>query len=107
MFSFFQNSHRVGKKPVCSVIPTLVLKQELSEDGSLNLAPVVLEKVLEPLCTLDFTDFMLSECLKHGVNYKSLQISSDLRLGHDEEINALNQRVVDMSDELFELPKTK
>lgn len=106
MFSFFQKSHRVGKEPCVSFLPQIVLVPELSDSGSLSIQPTVLETVLEPLATLDFTDFQISECLKHGVNYKALKISPDLRLGFDDEIKSLNAHIDEMNDQLFNLPKS-
>lgn len=87
----------------CSIqsTPDITLVVEHQSDGSVVTVPKCLDSLIDPLSSLTFTDFSISECLKKGVSYKSLNISPDLRLGFDAEIDSFNSRLEEISDKLF------
>lgn len=71
-----------------------------TENGPV-ITRVCLETSVRPLAALSFSDFSLSECLKNGVTYKSLQIDKNLRLGHDDIITSFNERLENNVESLF------
>lgn len=71
-----------------------------TENGSV-ITRVCLETSVRPLAALSFTDFSLSECIKNGVSYKSLQIDKNLHLGHDDIITSFNERLENNVESLF------
>ena len=85
----------------CQSLPDIILCVERQFDGSVISVPRCLDSVIDPLSSLTFTDFSISECLKKGVSYKSLNISPDLRLGFDDEIDSFNSRLEEISEQLF------
>ena len=66
--------------------PTILL----SLDSEGNKSMLVVEQHEDPSTSLDFSDFALSECLRHGVSYHALQVSPDIRMGSDASIEAFN-----------------
>ena len=71
---------------------TPVLCHEVDSDGNSKTLLKYMDTLLEPLSLLSFTDFQLSEMIKNGVSYDSLNITDDLRLGHEAEFAAFDKR---------------
>lgn len=81
--------------------PQIVLISETDSDGKTVIVEKDINTSINPACSLDYSDFALQRMLETGVSYKALQINPDLRLGFDDEINAFNERLVEMADKLF------
>lgn len=77
---------------------TFMLVHDAASD---SIKKVCLELMDNPLLGLDFTDFKLSECIRHGISYKALNISPDMRNGHDAEFDLLESRFSDLEKDIF------
>lgn len=85
----------------CLEVSVPRLTHYLAHDDDGNLSVHILEKDIHPLSSLNWDDFSLERLVKSGVNIKSLGISTDLRIGFDSEIDAFNERLMSISDKLF------
>lgn len=81
--------------------PTLVMVSETQADGTCAVVVKDLNSVSDGLHSLDYDDFKIQKMLESGVSYKAIQISSDYRLGNDDEINAFNEKLASIADKLF------
>lgn len=90
-----------SKPSVKVFMPTVLETHEIHEDGTVEKKQVILEKESNPLLGLKFSDFNINECLRHGIMYKSLAISKDLRLGFDSEIDAFNEKLESVASKMF------
>lgn len=81
---------------------TLVLCHELDSEGNSKTILKTMDSLLEPLSLLSFTDFQLSEMIKNGVSYSSLNISNDMRIGHEQELIALEERFKSLESQIFQ-----
>lgn len=77
------------------------------DEGSDSVVTKCLDTMIDPLAALSFSDFSIAECIKHGISYKALNITPDMKLGHDKEFESLEQRFADTSSNLFNPSKTE
>lgn len=82
-------------------MPTILRSHVVHEDGSSEIVTFTLEDQINPLHGLSYDDFSITKLLQRGVSLKAIQISPDLRLGFDDEINRFNSHLSDISSELF------
>ena len=97
--NFFYPS--VRSKSLKRFVPNLLFRHSFDESGRGISELVDSDSQQNPLVALTYEDFTISSMLKRGVSYKSLQISSDLRLGFDSEISQFNDYLVENADNLF------
>lgn len=98
---FFESSG--GSESFDSVHETYV--HFVDDEGNRQLHCV--ETSEDPLSLLSFDDFSLSQMIKNGISYKSLNITPDMRLGHEKDFDALAKRFDSMSKQMFVETKTE
>lgn len=91
----------------CQDFIPVMFTRVLAHDDEGNCCVKILEKELEPLSSLSWDDYSLERLVKSGVDIKSLGISKDLRMGFDSEIDEFNERLMSLSDKLYDVEQPK
>lgn len=102
MSFFYKSPSRLPNYPVGE---TFVLCHEVDSDGKVKLVRKEMSSLLEPMSLLSYTDFQLSEMIKNGVSYKSLNITDDMRLGREADFEAFEKRFTELESQIFEQSK--
>ena len=98
--SFFYKSPDRVQKDLSE--DTFVLCHELDSEGNSKTILKSMDSLLEPFSLLSFTDFQLSEMIKNGVSYNSLNITPDMRIGHESEFAAFDERFKSVESQIFQ-----
>lgn len=96
MSRFWEKTEEVEVKPLLNP-PTMVITMD---EESQQTKLVNLDSIVDPLLMLDYSDFSIANCIKHGISYKSLNISPDMRFGYEDEFKALEKRFDDIEKQM-------
>lgn len=70
-------------------------------DKGVIITPKVLELMPDPYAALKFDDYCLNNLLRAGIQPHSIQLQSDKRIGSDKEIQAFNEHVDKLAEQIF------
>lgn len=80
---------------------TEILSTESDRDGNVKLVKKDIQTFLGNLALLSYSDFTLAEMIKNGVSYDSLNITDDMRMGHESDFAAFEERFKSLESQIF------
>lgn len=81
---------------------TQILAPEYDSDGNCKVTLKDITTFTQELSMLNWSDFTIAEMLRNGVTYDSLNITPDLRIGHEQEFSDFDTRFHALEKQIFE-----
>ena len=70
-------------------------------DKGVIITPKVLELQPDPYAALKFDDYCINNLLRAGIQPHSIYLQSDKRIGSDKDIQAFNEHVDKLAEQIF------